>query len=117
MKVFIEGLVFCEVPADTDAQAQALALEQIHFSGLLGDESRLALREDHDARCEFDSLCYTGQKGKKGEWLGELIAIRYGDEGKPTSSVPISSEETSRRISQAIRGLVHQATAVVNYSR
>jgi hypothetical protein len=82
MKVFIEGLVFGEVPADTDAQAQALALEQIHFSGLLEDESRLALGQDHDARREFDSLCYTGQKGKKGEWLGELIAIevrRRGD--------------------------------------
>ena len=37
------------VPADADAQAQASAGEQVNLGGLLGDQGRLALRQDDDA--------------------------------------------------------------------
>ena len=97
LEVFVQRFVFRKVPADADTQPQALAREQIHLGGLLGDERRLALRENHDAGRELDSLRHAGQKREKRERLVELVVVQVWRRRKayvpPGKSVGMRAED------------------------
>jgi hypothetical protein len=96
VEIFVERLVFRKVPTDTDTQTQALAREEIYFGGLFGDERRLALRKNQDARSELDSLRQAGKEREKRERLVELAVVEVWRRGKaevpPGKSVGVRTE-------------------------
>ena len=54
-EVLIEGLVLHPVAADTDAEPQPAAGQQVEFGGLLGEQHGLALCADDDRGRELQS--------------------------------------------------------------
>ena len=71
-----EHFEFHGVPPDADAQAQPAAGQEIDFRRLLGDQRRLALRQDQDGGGKLDPLRRAGQETEQGEGLVEHVVER-----------------------------------------
>jgi hypothetical protein len=53
-------VVFHLVPSNPDSQAQSAARKDVEIRGLLCEQNGLPLRQDHDARCQAESLGKAG---------------------------------------------------------
>ena len=67
MEVHAEALELDLVPADADAQPEAALAQRVERGGLLGDQRRLALRQDQHAGGEADLLRDARQEAEQHE--------------------------------------------------
>src|SRR5438046_5243105 len=71
-----ECFVFDVVPADAGPEPDASSREDVQGRGLLGEERRLTLRQDHDPERELDLFRDRGEVTEKDEWLVKGVAVR-----------------------------------------
>jgi len=65
----VEGLELDGVPAHPDAQAQPATAQHVDLRGLLGDQGRLPLRQDQDARGQGQPVRDRREVGQQRERL------------------------------------------------
>ena len=81
-EVGAERLVLDRVPTEADAEPEPAVGEQIDLGGLLGDERRLALRQDDDARDELERR----DRGEVAEQHERLVERRIDVVGTATGA-------------------------------
>ena len=72
-ELLVQRVVLDRVPADPDAEHESVVRQDRHLGGLLGDQHRLALRQDQDRRDELDVL---GAGGEEPEQHHRLVERR-----------------------------------------
>src|SRR5262245_17897093 len=65
LKFLAERIVLDVIPADANAETQPSTAQDIDLSGLLGDQGRLALRQNENARHQFEPGGDGGEKSKE----------------------------------------------------
>jgi hypothetical protein len=78
MSGHFEAVIFHPVPADPDAQAKPAVREQVDIHGLFREQRGLPLRQDDDARYQFELLGDAGEVGVGDQRLVERIGFFIG---------------------------------------
>ena len=74
----VEGLELDGVPAHADAEAQPAAAQHVDLRGLLGDQGRLPLRKNQDARGQGQPVRDRREVGQQRERLVDHGPVRVG---------------------------------------
>ena len=81
VEILVEAGELDLVPADADPEPEPPAAQHIERRRLLGDQRRLALRQDQDARGEADALGAAGEKAEQHKRV--VIGGRRGADAPP----------------------------------
>ncbi len=76
VEVLAKGNVLLAVAAHADAQTQAAAAQDVDLGGLLGNERRLAHRQDNHRRDQLDAGCQGGDVAQQGQGFVQMPAVR-----------------------------------------
>ncbi len=91
-ELLIEGVVLDRVPADADTEHEPVARQNCELGRLLGDEHRLALREDQDRRDQIDA---GGARREEPEQHHRLVEgdVRVVRALEPAGSVTVDADD------------------------
>ena len=114
-EVLAERLVLDEVPADPEAEPELPVRQQVDLGRLLGEQRRLALRRDDDARDELELGRDCGDVPEDDEDLVELVLcpVRACQVGMPlairSEHVVVREQMIEAELLRALRELADAA--------